>query len=90
MERHLALNKNELAGKIPEIEKSLNVIEALVKKQVRAPGGCSRWTFSPVPALATPDRASACGSTGRRLDACTGQWTVVVIVSVCAVVHCAV
>ena len=40
------LNKNEIAGKIPEIEKSLSVIEALVKKQVRqARVPVMRWWF---------------------------------------------
>lgn len=33
MERHLVLNKNEVTSKIPEIEKSLNAIEVLMKKQ---------------------------------------------------------
>ena len=41
MERHLAMNKNEIAAKIPEIEKSLSVVDALVKKQVLGGGAAA-------------------------------------------------
>jgi hypothetical protein len=49
MERHLVLNKNEVTSKIPEIEKSLNAIEVLMKKQVVGSGLAGRLSCSSAP-----------------------------------------